>query len=347
MSARLHIVQPGPQTTVQDLGRHGFQAYGVPVCGALDPVALRLANALVGNGPDAAALELRLAGPSFEVLDGPVRIAVAGASVSLDVALGETTESYEAWRAIDVPAGATVRLGALRGSGGAVLAVSGGIDVPAVMRSRATDLKGRFGGHHGRALGVGDHLPIGEANVPLGACPELPNPPKAPEKIVLRVVLGPQAEAFTEAAIGAFLGTPYRASREADRMGMRLDGKALAFVKSADIVSDGIANGSIQVPGSGLPIVLLSDHQTIGGYAKIATVISADLPLAGRLLPGAEIRFRAVSVTEAEDARRALETEIARLITTLSPVRDVARIDETALYRENLISGVVTALETL
>lgn len=346
MSARLHILQPGPQTTVQDPGRHGFQAYGVPVCGALDPVALRLANALVGNAPDQAALELRLAGPSFEVLDSPIRIAIAGAAATIEVTLGETTERYEAWRAVDVPAGGRVRIGALRDSGCAVLAVSGGVDAPPVMGSRSTDLRGRFGGHQGRALAGGDHLPIGTPDAPINACPELPNPPKAPEKIALRVVLGPQAEAFTEVARETFLGTPYRVSREADRMGMRLEGPALSFEKGADIVSDGIATGSIQVPGSGLPIVLLADHQTIGGYAKIATVISADLALAGRVLPGAEIHFRAVSVAEAEEARRSLEAEITRLIATLSPVRDVARIDEAALYSQNLISGVVTALET-
>ena len=344
MSARLKILQPGPQTTVQDLGRIGYQAYGVPVCGALDPIALRLANRLVGNEEGAAALECRLAGPSFEVLDGGARLALTGTEATIDITIEGETTTYPAWRAVDVPEGASVRVSALRGSGCAILAVSGGIDVPLVLGSRSTDLKGRFGGHEGRALSIGDELAVG--GTPEGPCLELPSPPSIAFPSTLRVVLGPQAEAFSEDGLKTFLGTPFRVSREADRMGMRLEGTPLAFTKGADIVSDGIATGSIQVPGSGLPIVLLADHQTIGGYAKIATVISADLPLAGRLLPGAEIRFAAVSVEEAEQARRARESELGRLIDALSPVREVARIDEQALFAANLISGVVTALET-
>lgn len=344
MSARLKLLQLGPQTTVQDLGRLGYQAYGVPVCGALDPVALRLANRLVGNEEGAAALECRLAGPSAEVQGGAVRVALAGAEATLDVTVEGETTTYPAWRAVDVPEGATFRVSALRGSGCAILAIAGGIDVPQVLGSRATDLKGRFGGYEGRALASGDLLTIGGA--PEGPCLELPSPPPLAFAGTLRVVLGPQADAFSKEGMATFLGTPFRVSREADRMGMRLEGTPLAFTEGADIVSDGIATGSIQVPGSGLPIVLLADHQTIGGYAKIATVISADLPLAGRLLPGAEIRFVAVSVAEAEAARHMLERDLIRLIGALAPVREGARIDEQALFSANLISGVVTALET-
>ncbi|WGD30713.1 biotin-dependent carboxyltransferase family protein [Ancylobacter sp. WKF20] len=341
----LRILQPGPQTSVQDLGRRGFQAFGVPVCGALDPVALRLANALVGNAATDAALELRLAGPHFVVEDGSARIALAGASARIEVIADGETRAYPSWRAIDVPEGATVRIGALTQSGCAILAVAGGMDVPAVMGSRATDLKGRFGGVAGRALISGDMIPVSNAD-PSGPCLDLPHPPTLAFAGTLRVVLGPQAEAFTEAARATFLTAAYRVSREADRMGMRLDGPPLGFVTSADIVSDGIATGSIQVPGSGLPILLLADHQTIGGYAKIATVISADLPAAGRLLPGAELRFAAVSVAEAEAARRAQEQAVARLVASLAPVREGARIDTDALWRANLISGVVSAYET-
>jgi biotin-dependent carboxylase-like uncharacterized protein len=345
MSARLAILQPGPQTTVQDLGRAGFQAFGVPVCGALDPVALRLANALVGNGDDAAALEIRLAGPSFTVTGGSVRLAVAGAETMIDVTTGEGSRSYPAWRAVDVPEGASVRVGALRQSGCAILAFAGGIDVPKVLGARATDLKGHFGGHEGRALAAGDTLALGEAKI-AGSCLELPSPPSLGFSGVLRVVLGPQQDAFTEEGLATFLGSPYHVSREADRMGMRLEGPALAFRAGADIVSDGIATGSIQAPGSGLPIVLLADHQTIGGYAKVATVISADLPAVGRLLPGAQIRFKAVSVAEAEEVRRAQEREIIHLLRTLSPVRAAAEIDLGALMGENLISGVVSGRES-
>lgn len=344
MSAHLVIAQPGPQTTVQDFGRLGAQAYGVPVCGALDAVALRLANALAGNAPGAAALECRLLGPGFTVEGGPVRLALAGAEASIEVTRGDDTRSYPAWRAIDVPEGASVRIGALRGSGAAVLAVAGGVDVPAVLGSRATDLKGGFGGLGGRALQAGDRLPVGDA-VPDGPCLELPSPPSLAFDGTLRVVLGPQDDAFTEDGLATFLGATYRVSREADRMGIRLEGAPLAFRTSADITSDGIATGAIQVPGSGLPIVLLADHQTVGGYAKVATVISADLPKAGRLLPGAELRFVAVSVTEAEAARRTLEAGIAGLVAAMAPVREAAQIDLAALYSANLVSGVVTACD--
>lgn len=345
MTLRLRILQPGPQTTVQDLGRIGFQAYGVPVCGALDPVALRLANSLVGNDERLAGLECRLVGPCFTVEGGRARLAVAGAEVAIDVTLEGESRRYPAWRAIDVPAGASVRVGAPSSSGCAVLAVAGGIDVPIVLGSRATDLKGGFGGHEGRPLVDGDVLPVSPASLH-GPCLQLPLPPERAPDRPLRVVLGPQAEAFTEAGIATFLEATFRVSRDADRMGMRLDGPPLTFRTGADIVSDGIASGSVQVPGSGLPIVLLADHQTIGGYAKIATVISADLPAAGRLLPGAEVRFSAVSVEEAEAARRRLEVEVARLIASLAPVRESALVDEDALWRANLISGVVSAWES-
>ncbi|MBS9477992.1 biotin-dependent carboxyltransferase family protein [Ancylobacter radicis] len=341
----LRILQPGPQTSVQDRGRIGFQAFGVPVCGVLDAVALRLANALVGNPATAAALEMRLSGPSFIAEGGAVRIALAGATARIDVSHDGETRAFPGWRAIEVPEGASVRIGALGGSGCAILAIAGGIMTPLVMGSRSTDLKGRFGGIEGRALAAGDEVPIDASDLS-GPCLELPRPPASVFSATLRVVMGPQAEAFTEAGRETFLSSPYRVSREADRMGMRLEGPALGFVKSADIVSDGIATGSIQVPGSGLPIMLLADHQTIGGYAKIATVISADLPAAGRLLPGAEIRFAAVSVAEAEQARRELESEMARLIASLVPVREGARVDMDALWRANLVSGVVSALET-
>lgn len=345
MSTVLHLLQPGPQTTVQDLGRHGFQAYGVPVCGALDATALRLANALVGNEAGLAGLEIRLAGPAFEVLGGPARLALAGALATIEVTVAGETSRFGAWRAIDVPEGARVQVGALKGSGCAILALAGGIDVPPVLGSRATDLKGRFGGHEGRPLRAGDRLPLGQGAAP-GPCLELPSPPRVAGDVTLRAVPGPQADAFTDEALKAFFETPYRVSREADRMGMRLEGPPLGFRRGADIVSDGIATGAIQVPGSGLPIVLLADHQTIGGYAKIATVISADLPLAGSLMPGAQLRFRAVTVAEGEEACRAREAEIARLVASLAPVREGARLDETALYGANLISGVVTALES-
>ena len=340
----LRILQPGPQTTVQDLGRVGYQALGVPVCGALDPLALRLANRLAGNAEGEAALECRLMGPMIEVEGAPVRLALAGAEAAIEMEADGTRRVHPAGRAFDVPPGGRVRIGPLRGSAGAVLAVGGGLDLPEVLGSRATDLKGDFGGLGGRALAAGDTLATRRAEQ-AGPCLALPHPLPPAFGGELRVVPGPQDDAFTPEAIATFLAATFEVTREADRMGMRLRGPALSFVAGADIVSDGIATGSVQVPGSGQPILLLADHQTIGGYAKIATVISADLPAAGRLLPGAAIRFRAVSVAEAEEARRAQEREFARLLESLAPARDAPAIDEQALFSVNLISGVVAALD--
>ncbi len=345
MSGRLRILQPGPLTTVQDLGRFGYQALGVPTCGVLDTIALRLANRLVGNSATTAALECHIAGPTFEVLAQGVRLALAGAAATMRVEANGETRTVPAWRAFDVPQGAVVRIGALRESGCAVLAVAGGLAVPDVLGSRSTDMKGRFGGHEGRALAAGDLIGLAAGSPPEGPCLEIPSPPSLTFPGTLRVVLGPQADAFTPEGFATFLGAAFRVSRDADRMGMRLEGPALAFATGADIVSDGIATGSIQVPGSGLPIILLADHQTIGGYAKIATVISADLPLAGRLLPGAELRFAAVTVAAAEEARREQERDTERLAGSLAPVREIAAIGELALFTSNLISGVVTALD--
>lgn len=343
MSARLTILQPGLQTSVQDLGRTGFQAFGVPVCGALDPLALRIANRLVGNDENAAALECRLAGPGFKVEQGPLRLAVAGANVSIEIEHAGEIQRHSGWRAIDVPQGACVRIGPLRESGCAILALAGGVDVPEVLGSRATDMKGGFGGMEGRPLRAGDCLTTGAAPI-IGPCLELPILPSLAFSGTLRIVPGPQQDAFTEAALESFFGQDYRVSREMDRMGMRLEGPALSFRRGADIVSDGIATGSIQVPGSGLPILLLADHQSVGGYAKIATLASVDLPAAGRLLPGARIRFKAVNVAEAEEARHEQERDIIRLLSSLAPVHESARIDEAALLTGNLISGVVNAL---
>jgi biotin-dependent carboxylase-like uncharacterized protein len=336
---RLAVARPGLQTTVQDLGRVGFQALGVPVSGALDPVALRLANRLVGNDEGAAGLEIRLAGPSLEAVDGPVRLALAGTSTAFTVAAADgAVRTVEAWRAVDLAPGETAHFPALKDHATAIVAVAGGVDVAPVFGSRSTALRAGFGGLGGRALAAGDVLPLGRAAA--GPCLGLADPPAGRFGGALRVVLGPQDDAFSEAGIAAFLAGPYRVGNDADRMGLRLEGPPIEHRTRADIPSDGIATGAIQVPGSGQPVLLLADHQTTGGYTKIAHVISADLVHAGRLMPGAEIRFRAVPVGEAEAARRALEREIAAAIARMAPVVGPGTVDLAALARANLISGV-------
>ncbi|MBJ3776624.1 5-oxoprolinase subunit C family protein [Acuticoccus mangrovi] len=339
----IEVVEPGLQTTVQDRGRFGYQALGVPVSGVLDFEAMRLANALVGNGGDAAVLEMRMVGPSLKAAEGTVRMALAGSEAKLTITLADgATRTVPAHQAFDLPADAVVKIGPLKGSVTACLAVSGGVDVPPLFGSRATYLRGPFGGHEGRALRAGDRLAIGEG-APAG-------PPLAVEPIpapagdtVLRVVLGPQADWFTDKGIATFLEEPYVIDGATDRMGMRLNGPEIEHVGGYNLVSDGIATGAIQVPGSRLPILLLADHQTTGGYPKIANVISADLPLAGRLGPGGVVRFEAVSVADAEVIRRDAEAALARRIGAMAPAQTAAEPSLAALSGENLISGVVDA----
>ena len=217
--------------------------------------------------------------------------------------------------------------------------------MPSVLGSASTYTRAALGGFKGRALRQGDLVPLaieraaerGELRV--GASPQ----PMADQPI--RVILGPQQEYFTEEAVAALLDAEFRISKSADRMGLRLDGARLRHRDGWDIVSDAIATGAIQVPGSGQPILLLADHQTTGGYPKIATVISADLPVVGRRRPGNLIRFAAISVEEAEQLAREEEQRLAALVASLEPAPRDGNIDLTTLYAGNLISGVVTATD--
>jgi biotin-dependent carboxylase-like uncharacterized protein len=340
----LRVVEAGLFATVQDLGRPGYQRHGVPVSGALDPMAHRLANALVGNAPGAAALELRFLGPVLEVEAERVRLALAGAAIAARIERGAERIELREERSITLRRGDRLRVGPLRESSTATLAVAGGVDVAPVLGSRSTFTRGGFGGLSGRALAAGDFVPLGRAGAPVGPEQELGEPLdiRPPERV--RVVLGPQADHFTEAAVETFLAAEWRISKDADRMGLRLEGPELAHRESYNIVSDGIVTGAIQVPGTRLPILLLADRQTSGGYPKIATVITADLPALGRLAPGAALRFAAVSAAEGAEAARARAAEFARLVARIRTWRPPGAVDEAALHRENLIQPPV-ALE--
>ncbi|HET6522491.1 MAG TPA: biotin-dependent carboxyltransferase family protein [Geminicoccaceae bacterium] len=341
-AAALEIRQPGLLATVQDLGRFGYQDLGMPVAGALDPLALRVANALVGNGQGEAALEMGLMGPEFRVAAESCRVAFCG-PVRPTLA-GEPPRQLEPWRSYRLVRDQVVRVGAVTGASVAYLAVEGGFAVPPFMGSRSTYLRAGLGGFEGRALRAGDRLPLrreaagDRKEMAVGGPPDYGSGP-------VRVVPGPQDDHFTGAAVETFLSSEYVVSKDADRMGLRLEGPKLEHRDGWDIVSDGIVTGSVQVPGSGLPIVLLVDHQTAGGYTKIATVISADLPRVGRMLPGQRLAFRAVVVEEAEALRREQELAVERLIRAMAPA-GAAAPDSRALASENLISGVVDALET-
>lgn len=343
MNAALVVEAPGLATTLQDFGRIGHQALGVPVSGALDPDALCLANTLVGNGPGEAALEIRVAGPTLRVAAEAVRVALCGTSASIEV-LEPEPRRVPAGESLHLGRDALFRVASLRDSATGYLAVAGGFDVAPVLGSRSTYLRGGFGGFAGRALAKGDRLPLRQESAP--DTPELRSarPPDLipPERI--RVVLGPQADHFTEGGIETLLTQPFRVTRAADRMGLRLDGPPLEHARGYNIVSDGIATGAIQVPGDGMPIVLLADHQTTGGYPKVATVVAADLPALGRVSPGAQLRFASVTLVEAQALRRAHGQRIAEMMRSVEPARlDPAQLSSGALLSKNLIGGVLKA----
>ncbi len=347
MRSALRVVAPGLMTTLQDLGRPGYQHLGVPVSGALDHVSLRAANLLVGNAAGVGALEIAYQGPTLRVEADSVRIALAGGRAPIDILPpegdgggGRRLAPYESARLLR---GEGVRIGALAGSAVAYLAVEGGFDIAPVLGSQSTLTRAAIGGLEGRALKAGDVLPL-----KLGAAGEreevaLPPLDLSPRTRV-RIVLGPQEDHFTPAGVRTLLESAYTVSQSSDRMGMRLEGPALEHSsKGYNIVSDGIAHGSIQVPGNGLPIILLADRQTTGGYPKVATVISADLPALGRMTPGAKFAFEVVGIEAAETAARQLAADIAGLAARLAPVRREAAIDVGRLMGENLVSGVVNA----
>jgi biotin-dependent carboxylase-like uncharacterized protein len=208
------------------------------------------------------------------------------------------------------------------------------------MGSLSTYARAGIGGFEGRKLQANDSLPLKLDHAPPSEERKLAAPFDYGQGPV-RVVWGPQEDSFSEQGRATFIGADYRVSKEADRMGIRFEGPTIEHSKGADIISDGIGPGAIQVPGAGLPIVLLADRQTVGGYPKIATVASVDLPRLGRLLPGQTVRFTAVTVEEAEKLRRDQEARLARAIADFQPARPAGGIDLARLYEENLIDGVV------
>lgn len=343
MTAHLEIIAPGLMTSLQDLGRLGHQALGMPVAGAMDPVALRLANALAGNPEAMAALEIGYLGPTLKVAADSLRIAFAGrAKLTLLPAAGGEARALKAFRSALLRRGDRLQIGAVEEGSVAYLAVGGGFAVQPFLGSLSTYMRAGLGGFAGRALQAGDRLPLALGAAPAGEERELADAFDYGTGPV-RVVLGPQDDRFTAKGIATFLSATYTVTKEADRMGLRLDGPVVEHTRGADIASEGVVAGSIQIPGNGKPIILMADRQTTGGYTKIATVISADLPRVGRLKPGDMLAFAAIGVAEAETLRRRQETAIRNLLEAIRPAQPDVTLDLAALYTENLISGMVDA----
>ena len=303
MSGSLTVVKPGMLTTVQDLGRRGYQSVGVPVAGPMDTYSHRLANQILGNDAYAAALEITLLGPEL-IADGDLTCAIAGADISLTVD-NRPAPLNEPFR---VKSGAHLRWGTRISGARMTFAVAGGLDVPPTLGSRSTHLTSRMGPFGGRALRAGDVLPIGEARTGralVGHALDIP-----PGGAALRVLPAVHRDRFTDDAWGLLVHARFTVSPQSNRMGYRLDGPVLGHVAAADILSEAMPFGAIQVPASGQPILLLADRATTGGYATIGTVITADLPIAGQLAPGDWIQFDPVN---REDAIAALRRREAAL----------------------------------
>jgi antagonist of KipI len=312
--ASLRVITPGMLTTIQDRGRWGWQSRGVPVAGPMDPYSHRLANALAGNQSDEAALEVTLVGPEVEFDDERIA-AVAGADFDLTVDGRSTPMNVP----FTVDTGSVLRFGARRRGARAYLAIGGGIAVPPVLESRSTHLPGAMGGFGGRPLRAGDRLPLGKRgreSFPVRARAE-----KTPDsffrlpdgRATVRILPGPQLDRFAPDALDVLQSAPYVLDANSNRMGFRLRGPVLRHMGDAQMLSDATPLGAVQVPASGQPILLMADRQTIGGYPNIATVISADVGLAGQLAPGDSIAFALATLREAMSALIAHERTLMTL----------------------------------
>ena len=293
------ILNPGVLTTVQDMGRFGYQQFGMSVSGVMDPRSTSVANILVGNEEGEAVLECTMMGPHI-CFNKPACIAITGGD------LGPTLDGVpiDNYRAIAVRTGQVLRFTMMKSGCRAFIAFAGGLDIPLVMGSRSTNMKAGIGGYQGRKLAKDDVIAFRSP----GAEPKnIGNRYTSPEftpraEYTLRVLLGPQDDAFTESGIQTFLSGVYTLTPEFDRMGCRLEGEVIEHIKDGNIISDGIAFGAIQVPSAGKPIIMLADRQTTGGYTKIANVITADFRILGQLKAGDKVRFEKVSIREAQEA---------------------------------------------
>lgn len=336
----LLIRNPGLFTTIQDFGRLSYQHVGVPVSGAVDILSLQIANALVGNSRDHAAFEAFAFGPELEAVGGAARIAWAGGVCDAQI-IGENPRRVQRLQSITLYPGEILRIGPIKDASCVYVAVEGGFAIAPILGSRSTYVRGRIGGLEGRTLKPGDEIPLAVAEAEVRPELELADSPDFGSG-PFRVVMGPQDDYFTEEGKNTLLDSEYKVSNDVDRVGMRLIGPAIKHARETEMPSDGTVNGNIQIPGSGEPIVLLPDRSTTGGYPKIATVISAELPRLSRLLPGQPLRFVAISQKEAIDYTR---QQHRRFADTLQRIRPVSQriTDSSELLGLNLVGGVVSA----
>ena len=290
---KVKVIHGGMLSTIQDLGRLNFQRYGVSVSGAMDDFSARMANLLVQNSPNKAVIETTFSGIELEFLSDTF-MAITGAQN--DYFLND--HLIPLWTTIKIKKGDLLR-GEYCSSGlRNYLAFAGGIQVPFIMGSYSTNLKGKFGGFEGRNLQANDQLELlDQIDCPLASLPTS-DIPQFPSEIELRVILGPQDYYFDDQGIQLFFSSMYEVTSESDRMGIRLSGEKIPHKDSADIISDGINLGAIQIPGEGQPIIMMADRQTTGGYAKIGYVITSDIPKLAQASPGTKVRFKQISLAK-------------------------------------------------
>ena len=310
---QINIIFPGPLTTVVDGGRRGYMNVGFSAGGAMDIYSMRLANVLVGNEMDEGALEMTFMGIEAE-FDTDAVIAITGADMSAAVN-GEPIPMNEA---VSVRSGDRLSMKKAECGMRAYIAVAGGFDIPKVMGSYSTNLKCGIGGFEGRKLRAGDALPLRRGSRLLYERKAKKASAVFDKAVKVGVILGPQDDYFTEKGIKDFLSRPYTVSDKSDRMGIRLSGEPVENKNGVDIISDAIAMGSVQIPASGEPIVMMADRQTTGGYAKIATVISAHLPLVAQAYPGTEVRFYTVTDRKAVKLIKKQKKALKRLESKLN-----------------------------
>jgi len=290
------VIDPGTLSTIQDQGRTGYRAFGVPVSGVMDRYAFAMANILVGNVCDAAVVEMTLSGGKFR-FPCEAYVAVCGADMQGKL----NGKAIKNWSGFYVPANSELAFSYAVNGCRAYLAFSGGIAVPQVMGSRSTYLRAGIGGHDGRALQAGDVLGIARVPSLPYRLNELAYPliPKYASDLRLRVILGPQDDLFTDGGIATLLNSGYTVSNRNDRMAYVLEGESVSHKNGADIVSDALCPGAVQIPGNGMPIIMMADCQTTGGYAKIATVIGPDLAKLAQAKAGDRVSFATCSDAEA------------------------------------------------
>lgn len=306
----IKIINPGFLTTIQDNGRIGYQQFGVPISGAMDIYSLQLANILVDNDKNEACLEMTMIGAQIE-FNFDTAISITGANMSPEI----NFIKINMYETIYVKKGDVLRMSNAKDAARSYLSISGGFDIPKVLGSKSTYLRGKIGGYKGRKIKFGDEIVINEKHeLPISKRIPLNMKPNYKNFETIRVIQGPEEEAFKSKGIKTFFENVYIITNQSDRMGYKLKGKKIKHRTKPDIISAGISLGTIQVPGNGQPMVMLQDKQTTGGYTRIANVITVDIPVFGQLKAGDKIKFEKIELLDAQKLSIKKENEIDNLI---------------------------------